>query len=219
MVFSFKGHEIWTLEWDLYVLKAQLDFVKEQIPLQTQKQKHELDKKLADYDQSDEVEAAIAWNEIRDYRLWVDEELPRLVINPFIVSVWALYESVLSDLAAILQEKRGKSLGLSDIKGKHMVQRADKYFTHVLQFPIDYSEDRKAKLNFLGAFRNAIAHSNGKMSGLKQGLRTRIENGEFNGVSASGDRTRVVLEVEYAQSAFDTVSEHLKLLFERFEPL
>ena len=57
------------------------------------------------------------------------------------------------------------------------------------------------------------------MSGLKQSLRNRIESGEFNGVSGSGDRTRIVLGVEYAQSAYDTVSRHLRLLFERFEPL
>ena len=221
MVISHKDWELLDLKSDLYVVESHLHFVEEQIPFQTQKHEYELDNKLklADYDPSCEVERAMEWDEIQDHQQWVREGLPRLVVNPFVVTVWALYEAAISDFADIVQKKQGAALALSDITGKHLVDRVDKYFRHVLHFPIDYSADRMERLNFLGALRNSIVHNNGKMSGLKKSIQTRIESDEIEGVSASDYRVYIILEVEYARQAFETVKEHLLLLFKRYETL
>ncbi len=207
------------LESDLHVLKDHLDFVEEQMRMQSGKSKRELDGKLAGYDQSDEYEHEMSRQEFEVHQEWVTDDLPRLVINPFIVSLWSFYELVLVELADLVQKKKSSPLSLSDIKGPHMLARAEKYFNHVLAFPIDFTDDRRARLNWLGVIRNAIAHSNGRMAGLSRKHQQALRESEVEGAGPSGDGNYIVLEISYAKQNFEVVQEHVSLLFQKYKAL
>lgn len=161
----------------------------------------------------------MAWQEIQMHQEWVADGLPRLVINPFLVGLWSFYELVLVELARLVQKKQGASLSLSDIKGQHILVRAEKYFHHVLDFPIDFHDARRQKLNWLGVIRNAVAHSNGRMAGLSSKHQKAIRGLEVDGVGPSGDGNYIVLEIDYAKQTFEVVREHVRLLFKKYEAL
>ena len=218
-MFKIPNWDLFELESDLLVLKDHLDFVEEQMRAQSEKSERELDSKLADYDYSDEYERAMHYQEIQVHQNWVAEGLPRLVINPFVVSLWSFYELVLVELAGLVQEKKSSSLSLSDIKGKHMLARAEKYFNHVLAFPIDFTVDQRTRLNWLGVIRNAIVHSNGRMTGLTRRHQQALRESKVEGAGLSGNGNHVVLEVGYAKRTFEVVQEHVRLLFQRYEAL
>ena len=208
------------LEADLSVLKQHLDFVEEQVRFQSEKSEFELDARLAveNYDLSNPRDSAYQRYHIEAHQLWVREELPRLVVNPFIVALWALFESVITDLASLIQKKQGKALSLNDIKGDNFLKRVDKYYRYVLQFPLDLNSDNEARLNFLGAIRNAIAHSNGRLSSLSKANQKAIQENDIQGVSRSS-WDYLVLEVEFACSSFELVEELLRNLFNKYNAL
>jgi len=158
------------------------------------------------------------WAEIEDYQLWVKEILPRLVVNPFIVALWALFESTVTEVASLIQKKKGVALGLADIKGKHFRSRIEKYYIHVLEFSFDIS-DKTSQVDLLGAIRNAIVHSNGRVEGLSKTNTELINGDKVEGVSESSYGGYLIIDLRYAKKSFELVEEYLRLLFDNYGAL
>lgn len=217
-MFAASDFDLLDLKLDLSVLNDHLEFADEQIKLQSEESEGELSRKLAaaDFDPTDPADQARKWEMVDMHKEWVDYVLPRLIVNPFIVSIWAFYESAMTHFAELVREKQRADLDLSDIRGKHLVDRLDKYFHYILKFPVGYTQPLKDELNFLGSLRNAIVHSNGRLRGLKKSYRDSIRNEEIEGFSFSGDGKYIMIDIEYARFTFETVSKHLRLLFDRY---
>ncbi|MGI9175843.1 MAG: hypothetical protein ACR2GR_11050 [Rhodothermales bacterium] len=149
----------------------------------------------------------------------MNEVLPRLLVNPFVFSLWALYERLIIDLAELIRDEKQASLALGDIKGKYLIDRIEKYFTYVLDFPLGYTEELKSKLSLLGQLRNAIAHGNGRSSTLNKKLAGRVRQGEIAGLSRSEYGDLILVDLDYAKEAFEVVRTHLRLLIRHYNDL
>ena len=154
---------------------------------------------------------------VQDYYHQVDWVLPRVLLNPFILSLWSLYETAIKEIASLIQKKQNAPLSISDIKGKHLVDRVEKYFNHVLHFPLGYTPQVKDCLNFTGALRNAIVHHNSRISGLCASIQKIIEDGVYEGIEMGTDF--FIIDMKFASLVYNTIRDHLEMLMGRYETL
>ncbi|MCJ7602960.1 MAG: hypothetical protein MUO63_15865 [Desulfobulbaceae bacterium] len=78
--------------------------------------------------------------------------LPRAFRGPFLVSLYAVYESSVTEIARMIQIAEEQSISLGDLRGDFL-DRSKKYFNHILKF--DLCTDNKVgsfvfKLKALG---------------------------------------------------------------------
>jgi hypothetical protein len=91
----------------------------------------------------------------------IEVALPRLFRGPFLISLYAVYESCVTEISGLIQKKKGIHISINDLKGDFL-ERAKKYFKDVLKFQV-YSDSRSwDRITMLSVVRNAIAHANGR---------------------------------------------------------
>src|SRR5271169_130595 len=86
--------------------------------------------------------------------------LPRFFRGTIIVTVWAIFEAGVIDVAKQLKSEQNKTLDIDDLKGDFL-ERAKKYFRHILNLPLNDSSKEWQHIKMLLVLRNAIAHCNG----------------------------------------------------------
>lgn len=95
--------------------------------------------------------------------LFTQYELPRMFRSTVLVMLWAIFESTARQVAEALRIKKGFALKAKDIKGKDDLDSLNKYFVHVLQFPLVETNEEFNRLDELRILRNAISHSNSRI--------------------------------------------------------
>src|SRR5437762_1011742 len=103
---------------------------------------------------------------------FADEVLPRLYRSPVLVHLWAVFESAVIEIARYIREQDQHALTVDDLRGTNDFERSQKYYEHVLRFPLIEIEGIKEQLNMLLLVRNGIAHCNGRVEAIKP---TKIE--------------------------------------------
>ncbi len=91
--------------------------------------------------------------------------LPRFFRNAILVTLWSIFESAMIDIANELQSAQQRALGIDDIKGDFL-ERTNKYFRHIVNFPLNVSGKEWQRINMLKVLRNAIAHCNGRFENI-----------------------------------------------------
>ena len=118
-----------------------------------------------DYDQWDIP------HQLHDYK--VEITLPRILRNPFLVSLFAVYESAVETVAELVQKEKGQARSLNDTRG-NFLERAEKYYRCDLQFDLSTDDERWERLIVLSRLRNAIAHTNGRWEAIEKKTRCRL---------------------------------------------
>lgn len=77
---------------------------------------------------------------LQEYDHRIDFLLPRFFRGPFLVALYAVYESAVTEIARLIQGKMDQKITINDIKGDFL-ERAKKYYKHILEFDL-YSERR-----------------------------------------------------------------------------
>lgn len=161
---------------EIYAIEDYHKAIEEQIEHIQQKQKAQLDDYITKHKlTSDNPE----WHNARtDYYDWIDLFLPRFFRGPFIVSLYALYESIVSEIAnAIEKNKLDPHLkSFSSFRKKErlsFLERAHAYFDGL---NIDLCPDASTweQLIILSKLRNAVAHANGRIESLSPPKREEI---------------------------------------------
>lgn len=111
----------------------------------------------------DEVELANIQQEFNDR---VYELLPRFFRSPFLVTLWAISESAIIEVADYIQKQKNLPLSMRDIRGNNFLDQANKYFKYILEFEL-FNEVVYDRLEMLRILRNAIAHCNGRLEAIK----------------------------------------------------
>ena len=93
---------------------------------------------------------------------------------PYLISIWALYESGVIDLTNYIQEKERALIALSDIRGRSLQDQLEKYYTGVLKVAMPIPPQTFSALNDIQLLRNAIAHRNGLIDNLDESRKARI---------------------------------------------
>lgn len=210
-----------SIKRDIYLLHRHLDFVKSAMAeqreivndAQRESEQQKINKNLRDIDV-----LALQIN-VQQREAWLQQSTPQIIVNPFVVATWSLYESVLRDFADVLQEKKRLSKNLSDITGKHFVARVKRYFNHTLQHPLQLTSAREQKLRILSDTRNVIVHHYGRFNNLRPELQKAIETGDVMGASHSEETGKLILGVKFAEEVFSVTRDHLLQLLNEFQDI
>ena len=114
------------------------------------------------------------WHQARmNYQERIDL-LPRFYRGPFLVSVYAAYESIVTETADHIRDRKSQQITIRDLRGDFL-QRAKKYYEQILQFDLCPQNEVWERIRMLSDLRNAYAHRNGRMDMLKGNVKRRIE--------------------------------------------
>jgi hypothetical protein len=189
--------ELWTLGEYLAVLEREL-------PLIAQHQHvNRIDNMQQATSFDDDPAPNIAWYFDHEFK---DIALPRMLRGPFIVSLWAVFESGVIEIGEYVREKEGKVLRQNDIRGEGMLERAKKYYEHILKFPFIDDQRNWQTLKMVNTIRDAIAHSNGRLDRVKPDAAKKIKewvNANL-GITAEGDL--LILSKAFVENAYLTIN-------------
>ena len=152
----------------------------------------------------------------QEYDHYIDFLLPRFFRGPFLVALYAVYESAVTEIARLIQGKKGQKITINDLKGDFL-QRAEKYYKHILEFDL-YSEQKVwRRVKMLSELRNAFAHVNGRLEMLNKKSRETIQKWERQNLGISTYYGYVICEARTVEDIFDTVRASLEDLVARYK--
>jgi len=221
MKFSYEAphFDLSEIRFEIQVIQRQLRFMKKHSLSEEQKHKELTEERIQDEvpNLDEPLDQTVYFDYVYMHNHFVNDVLPRMLVHPFILALWSLYEATLTELARLISEKRGAALQLSDIDGPYFGAQVEKYFDHVIEFPTGYDDDLKRRLRRLVDFRNAIAHANARLDNLRPELYDDVRDGSIDGVGIATIGNYFVVRVDYADQSFDTVKGHLEELLDRYE--
>jgi hypothetical protein len=146
-------------------------------------------------------------------------ELPRMFRSTVLVILWAVFESAARQVAEALRQKKGLVLKAKDIKGNHELDSLNKYFQHVLEFPLVRGGDELSRLDALRILRNAISHSNSRIDEEFQNKKKedwkKIQDWSTAGTGLSVDMGYLDFSKDYIEGVLTTVGESVENLIAR----
>ena len=205
--YSEVHYELWALGHMLAVIEPAIETLSEQDEVQT---RAELEQGGYAYD---DAEVDLAFQDIREKR---DHVLPRFMRGPFVVSLWACFESSVQAVARGLHKELDAPIELRELKGETFLAQSRRYFQAILDLPLDDDDARYARLADLSRVRNAIAHANGLREGMSTDAWNKLGSAlSRRGVVLDSDRGMLVLPRAYLEGAYADVDGSLRSLVER----
>ena len=160
----------------------------------------------------DDPEWHIAWQKY-DYRI---DQLPRFFRGTFLVVLYAAYESIVTEIARLIQDKQSQKKKINDLKGDFL-ERAKKYYKHILKFDLYSDEKVWQQVRMLSILRNAFAHANGRLDMLNERTRNSIQNWAQQKRGISTDDGYIICEANIVADIFSAVRGSLEDLIERYK--
>jgi len=156
------------------------------------------------------------WQMVIDYENLKDYRMPRFFRAPFLISLYAVYESAVTEIAKLIKDKKDIAISINDLRGDFL-DRAKKYFKDVLHFQL--CQDKKAwqGINVLSVIRNAFAHANGRIEMFNQSLKQKILNLEKQKVGISSESGFIIIEERFSRDTLSSVSASLNDLVKRYK--
>ena len=194
---------------ELSTLEKHLELIEAQIERGQEEAWSRREAKMMELESDDEAEWSLI---VQEYDYEVDVVLPRVLRNPFLVSLFAVYESTVTEIAKAMQQKKSAGISIDDLKGDFL-KRSKNYYGHVLQFQLSLSNDNWQRLMLLSDLRNAIAHTNGRLDIVSTRTRERI-------LKSGGVREELgflVVEGTYLRETFAFVKDDLEGLVGRYK--
>ena len=159
--FDFRFIEVFH---ELYALEQYMDSIESQLPDLIKKEE---EKAYANLRQKGYENDLIERHQMHQklYEL-IEEVLPKYFWSSILVTLWAIFESALSEIAKEAKDQQSQAIGLNDITG-NILDRTKKYFNHVLKIPIQTTGMTWQNIRMFYVVRNAIAHANGRLENIK----------------------------------------------------
>ncbi len=143
--------------------------------------------------------------------------LPRFFRCPFLVSLYAVYESAVTEIARLIQEKQGLAISLDDIKADGFLDQAKKYYKHILRFELCKDNSAWQQITMLSQLRNAFAHTNGRLEMLRGQARKRIQDWEKRRIGIQEHSGYIVVNAAFLTRTFSLVRASLDDLVARYK--
>ena len=194
---------------ELSTLEKHLELIETQIERGQEEAWSSRESKTIELEADDEAEWGFI---VQEYHYEVDFVLPRVLRNPFLVSLFAVYESTVTEVAKAMQQKKGARISIDDLKGDFL-KRSKNYYKHILQFQLSLSNDSWQRLMLLSDLRNAIAHTNGRLDIVSTRTRERILKIE----GAKEELGCLVVEGAFLKETFAFVKDDLEGLVGRYK--
>lgn len=209
LVIDFRFVEI---DYELWALGEYLDMLEQQLPVLRNQAREQTYAQLRDEEvEADDPEVDFAFQELDEL---VERVLPRFFRNPFLVTLWAIYESAIIGIADYLKEQQGQALGIQDIRGGFL-DRARKYFDYVLELPLCTDAQVWQRLRMMMVLRNAIAHGNGRIAAINKGSQKKIESWAQGNIDISIPHGNLTISEHFLRETYTIVNESLNDLLHR----
>ncbi len=153
-----------------------------------------------------------AWQNY-NYRI---DSLPRFFRGPFLVALYAVYESIVTEIARLIQVKQSQQININDLRGDFL-KRAKRYYKHTLKFDLYSDEKVWQQVRMLSILRNVFAHANGRLDMLNERSRTIIQNRAQQNLGISTYDGYVICEANIVADIFSAVRDSLEDLIERYK--
>lgn len=207
--FADISYELWALSEYLKVIDPQLAHLSEQ-------DRRRLEQSLREEgNEGDEIERDIA---LREHWERNERVLPRLFRGPFLISLWAAYESAVHQIAEHHRAQKGLSLRFEEVRGGNNLSRAQRYYGAVIVEPLDLQDDRVKRLSDLNEIRNVFAHANGQLRWVKQGSRSQLQNIIARYPSLEVESDFLIPSQSYVLNAYEDVAGSIRALVHRATP-
>ena len=199
-------HEVLSLATYREVLEEQLTFRKEQERVRLRARLMNSESEM------DDAERQFAQEEVK---VLVDEILPRFFRGPYLMALWALFESGIIEVADYIAETKQLSLKLRDIRGSDQKDQWNKYYNHIAGYPLGFTDPTWERLEELRQVRNVLAHANGRLDLAKEDARRKLEKwcGENRGLSEHSNL--LIVSADYTRAAQILVTDTLSSLISR----
>ena len=156
---------------ELHTLKTHIGLVEEQIRLGEGGCRAGLQKQMSGIELRRRGREGICLGHERDYQIHF--VLPRVLRVPFLVTLFTVYEAAVTEIAGLVQKKKGIQISVDDLKGG-ILDRARKYYGSVLQLELSKSNRHWQRISLLSDLRNAIAHTNGRLDLVSSNRKRKI---------------------------------------------
>jgi hypothetical protein len=157
--------EIYALEDHLKLIEDQMSYIHRDESIRVENIIHS--KGLS----SDDPE----WHNLLDeYSERVEFLVPRLFRGSFLVALYAVYETSVTEIANLMQKKQSLGISIMDLKG-NFLDRAKQYYRHILKFDLYIEKTAWDHIKMLGELRNTFAHVNGRIDMLNQKSKKTIK--------------------------------------------
>jgi hypothetical protein len=155
--------------------------------------------------------------EHQDYDHRVEFLLPRFFRGPFLVSLYAVYEASVTEIARLLQKGQGRAISIDDLRGADFLNRAMKYYRHILNFELCTDNSAWQQIQMLSEIRNAIAHTNGRIEILQESAKKRILDWEKKRIGIDTNWGYIVVDRAFVERTFSKVQSSLNDLVQRYK--
>lgn len=194
---------------ELSTLETHIEVIEEQITRGKEAAERQFRDKLRELNCDNEAEWDLLRQE-RDYQ--VDFVLPRVLRVPFLVTLFTVYEAAVTEIASLVQRKKGIQISIDDLKGG-LLDRAKKYYDSVLHIQLSQDDRNWQRISLLFDLRNSIAHTNGRLDLVNSQRKRKILLNP--GVSECLDC--IVVDADFLRESFMLVKEELEGLVERYK--
>jgi hypothetical protein len=202
------------VQGDIYALEANLKLIDGQIERIQKKERLRLNTYIRSEGLSPEdPDYHLAKNEYEEH---IEILLPRFFRGPFLVSLFSVYESAVTEIAQLMQKTLSHGISLNDIKGSFL-ERAKKYYKHILKFELCSDPNTWQQIMMLAELRHAIAHVNGRLEMLNKDSRKKIANWESEKVGLTTYSGYIVCDAKIVSELFQSVRFALEDLMLRYK--
>lgn len=193
----------------LRAVKETLDLIEEQIERSTRLAICEIETKKQELENdvtADESDWGIFYQkyDIGEVRF----KLSCTLRNPFLVTLFSVYELVVVEIAELIQ---GKKFYSEDIKG-NFLDWSKGYYKDELRFQLMGDNERWKRLKLLSDLRNAIVHRFGRVDMVDEKTMERIRKHRL----FKGDFEYIVVSEPFLRETFAVVKEELEELMKRY---
>jgi hypothetical protein len=149
-----------------------------------------------------------------DYK--VEFLLPRFFWGTFIVSLYAVFETGVTEIARLMQKSMKQGIAINDIRGDFL-ERAKKYYKNVLRFDLYCNNKDWVHIKRLTDIRHAIAHANGRIDMLNDNAKTKIKKMEKQNIGVSSNYNYLLIDSHFSKKVFSAVCSILRDLVDRYK--
>ena len=197
------------LSIDLNTLESHFQLIEEEIT----RGEEAAEQEFRDKWQATKFKDGAEWDVLRQDRdFQVNFVLPRVFRGSFLITMFTVYETAVTEIASLIQERKGIQISLDGGRGS-LLNRARKYYKDVLEFPLSKNDRHWQRISLLSDVRNAIAHTNGRIDMLKAKVKRNVL-----GVDGVSERFGyIVFGSDFLQETFSLVREELESLVARYK--
>ncbi len=142
--------------------------------------------------------------------------LPRFFWGSFLVSLYAVYETSVIEIANLIQKTQKQGIGINDLRNDFL-ERAKKYYKHILNFELCSDQKTWQQIKILSILRHSIAHANGRIDMLKEGNKRKIKAWEKQNIGIDSYYNYLIVNSSFARETLEKVSVSLRDLVDRYK--